>query len=276
MYAEVEDDEDGSSSVAVVARGYAAGVPPLTGRFRMSEFGLARTTQHQSDPAVVTDVTSDPTLTEDEKARYARAGIGAWVGVPLVKDGRFVAALGVHQRAPRDWTPQEITLVEETADRTWDSVERARAEDALRERDEQLALALHAADAGVPSLDLATGTGVTTPQWREVLGFAPPPAPQTFDALLASVQPDDRERVAALHADAAQARKGLDFEFRLNHPMKGERWILSRSRYIAAAGEAVSSASRSTSPSASGRRRNESGSEAARRRCGRRRPSATA
>ena len=194
MYAEVEDDEDGSSSVAVVARGYAAGVPPLTGRFRMSEFGLARTTPHQSDPAVVTDVTSAPTLTEDEKARYARAGIGAWVGVPLVKDGRFVAALGVHQRAPRDWTPQEITLVEETADRTWDSVERARAEEALRERDEQLALALQAADAGVSSLDLATGTGVTTPQWREVLGFAPPPAPQTFDALLASVHPDDRER----------------------------------------------------------------------------------
>jgi transposase len=57
--------------------------------------------------------------------------------VPLVKGGRFVAALGVHQHAPRGWTPEEVALVEETAERTWAALERARAEEALRESEEK-------------------------------------------------------------------------------------------------------------------------------------------
>jgi GAF domain-containing protein len=43
----------------------------------------------------------------------------------------------VHSIAPRAWTSDEVTLVEETADRTWSAVERARAEAALRESEEK-------------------------------------------------------------------------------------------------------------------------------------------
>jgi PAS domain S-box-containing protein len=235
MYAEVEGD--GDSAYAVISNCYADGVHPLTRRFAIADFGLVRASTSRPDPTVVADVENDPSLTDDEKVRYAGIGIGAWIGVPLIRCGRMVAALGVHQGAPRTWSAHEVSLVEVTAERTWAAVERSRAEDALLERDEQLALALQAADAGVSSLDLATGIGVTTPQWREVLGFAPPPAPQTFETLLDLVHPDDRERVAALHAGASRPRGGLDFEFRLNHPVKGERWILSRSRHVAADGE---------------------------------------
>jgi GAF domain-containing protein len=42
--------------------------------------------------------------------------------VPLVKGDRFVAALGVHQHAPRGWTPEEVALVEETAERAREEV----------------------------------------------------------------------------------------------------------------------------------------------------------
>ena len=55
------------------------------------------------------------------------------IGVPLNKDGRWVASLSVHHGSPREWTPAEIELVPETAERTWAAVERARAEKALRE-----------------------------------------------------------------------------------------------------------------------------------------------
>ena len=54
----------------------------------MADCGLGRTTVLHTDPVVVTDVMADPTLTDDEKARYAGAGIGASVGVPLVKDAQ--------------------------------------------------------------------------------------------------------------------------------------------------------------------------------------------
>ncbi|MFO0847224.1 MAG: PAS domain S-box protein [Gemmataceae bacterium] len=106
--------------------------------------------------------------------------------------------------------------------------------DALRERDEQLSLVQRSAKLGVSSLDLATGVGVTTPEWRDVVGFPDPPAPQDFATLLRLVHPDDRDRVRALHEGSAPDR-GLEYEFRVVHPARGERWVFSRSVYQPAA-----------------------------------------
>ena len=64
-------------------------------------------------------------------ALYVQAGIA----VPLVKDGTLVAVLTVHFAAPHQWSDVEISLVEETAERTWAAVERARSERALRQRE---------------------------------------------------------------------------------------------------------------------------------------------
>jgi PAS domain S-box-containing protein len=58
------------------------------------------------------------------------------------------------------------------------------------------------------------------------------------DALRTGGDPIELQETAALHAESSRSRGGLDFEFRLNHPVKGERWILSRSRHVAADGEA--------------------------------------
>ena len=62
----------------------------------------------------------------------------SFIAVPLVKDGRLVAALCVCQDASRAWEPHDIELVRETAERTWAAVERARAEEALRQSEERL------------------------------------------------------------------------------------------------------------------------------------------
>ena len=58
--------------------------------------------------------------------------------MPLVKDGRLVAALCVSLNVARAWEPHAIELVRETAERTWAAVERARAEEALRQSEERL------------------------------------------------------------------------------------------------------------------------------------------
>jgi signal transduction histidine kinase/CheY-like chemotaxis protein len=65
----------------------------------------------------------------------------------LVKGGRLVAGFGVQTARPRAWHGAELALVRETAERTWDAAERARAEEALREagrlKDEFLATLAH-------------------------------------------------------------------------------------------------------------------------------------
>jgi CheY-like chemotaxis protein len=53
----------------------------------------------------------------------------------------------VNDVSPRAWTPEEVELVRETAQRTWEAIERARAEEQLRQadarKDEFLALLAH-------------------------------------------------------------------------------------------------------------------------------------
>jgi GAF domain-containing protein len=74
----------------------------------------------------------------------------------LIRDGRLVAALCASDLSPRAWTAEEIELVKDTAQRTWDAIERARAEEQLREadarKDEFLAMP-RATTAAVAAID---------------------------------------------------------------------------------------------------------------------------
>src|SRR3712207_1764836 len=87
--------------------------------------------RRRGETMVVPDVTTDPRFTSAERAAWAAGGVRAAVTVALVKAGRFVAEFGVHGATPREWTAEDVTLVEATAERTWAAVERARAEAAL-------------------------------------------------------------------------------------------------------------------------------------------------
>ena len=79
-------------------------------------------------PWVVRDVDTDPAMPDDQRASYRGNDIGALIVVPLIKHNRLVATLATNQHTPRDWLPDEIMFVQETADRTWAAVERARVE----------------------------------------------------------------------------------------------------------------------------------------------------
>ena len=89
----------------------------------------------KGQPWVLRDVDTDPAMPDDQRASYRANDIGACVVVPLLKNGRLVATLVANQTTPRDWTAAEIKLLEDTAERTWEVVERARAVQALKEND---------------------------------------------------------------------------------------------------------------------------------------------
>ena len=134
-YGEVTDD-----AFIVFEHNYVApGAPLVTGRYRMAEFGPALVAAlKEKRTIVVPEVACAAELSEAERAAYAALGIASLVGVPLVKAGRLAAELVVHHTRPRDWSRDEIALIEETAERTWAAVERARAEASLREYAENL------------------------------------------------------------------------------------------------------------------------------------------
>ncbi|MDZ4874960.1 MAG: Sensor histidine kinase RcsC [Chroococcidiopsis cubana SAG 39.79] len=82
------------------------------------------------------DTETDPRL-QDSRESYRAARIRAGVGVALIKRGRLTAMLGITHSEPRHWIDADLRLLEEVAERTWAAVERARAEEALRESEIQ-------------------------------------------------------------------------------------------------------------------------------------------
>ncbi|GAP94339.1 ATP-binding protein [Leptolyngbya sp. NIES-2104] len=113
----------------VVEQDYVNGAAAIAGRYSIDLFGSRLLAAYRTGrPVVAWDVQADHKLSLDQRAAYAAIQIGSYVGIPLIKEGRFVAGLAVHAAEPREWTSDEIALAEEVAERTWAAVDRARAE----------------------------------------------------------------------------------------------------------------------------------------------------
>ena len=84
----------------------------------------------------------------------------------------MVAAFGANNVTARVWTQTEIALVRGVAERTWEAVERARAESALRERERRFRLALSASGGGSWSWDAHTNHVDWDDAFRARFGFA--------------------------------------------------------------------------------------------------------
>jgi PAS domain S-box-containing protein len=122
-YGEVDD----SGQYFTVERDWTDGaMQSLAGRLRLDDFGPALLAELRLGRAVrLDDRAADP-------APAAMGDVRAVLVMPLVRDGRLVAAFYVHQRPARRWTDEEVALVADVAERTRAAVERARAETALR------------------------------------------------------------------------------------------------------------------------------------------------
>lgn len=114
----------------VIGADYTIASPSMAGRHPTALFGRDLLEQHRrGKPVVVHDVGTAHSEAEAEQLRAIH--IGAYVGVPLVKNGELVAGLTVQSSSPRRWTAVEVDIVAETAERTWAAVERAQLEDRL-------------------------------------------------------------------------------------------------------------------------------------------------
>ena len=131
---------------------------------------------------------------------------------------------------PRAWTHDEITLIEETAERMWSAAERARAEAALREREQRLRLALKASRAGSWTRDAGADHVDWDEGFRLLYGF-PPNEPATFDAWLGRVHEEDRPRVLDLVDEMRHpTRDAWDTAFRIVRPDGTVSWVQSLGR----------------------------------------------
>jgi PAS domain-containing protein len=122
-FAEVENDQ----AHIVVARDWNDGrIASIAGRWRMDDFGPAFIREMKAGETIaIPDILLDArTRAPEVVAAYNGINTRAILDVPLVKHGRMVAVLFVHNPEPRAWASDEQALVEETCERLWSNARR--------------------------------------------------------------------------------------------------------------------------------------------------------
>ena len=135
-YGEVGPDEN---EVFAGARGWQANDERrLPAAVQLDIFGSGLAGQlRRGEVSIVSDTLSDAAV-GDCAANHLRFDIRASITVPLVKSGRLAAFLYAHAATARAWRNSEVQLVRDVAERTWATLERARAETARRTSEDRL------------------------------------------------------------------------------------------------------------------------------------------
>ena len=133
----VEFDE--ANDRIAIARAYVRpGARTIVGSYAYGPYDWIGPVFRRGECLVVDDVHTSPVIPDAARPAMSAFPVRAFISAPLVKDGHLVAALSASVEVPRTWSPDECGLVQETAERTWAAVERARAEAALKQANDAL------------------------------------------------------------------------------------------------------------------------------------------
>jgi|GEM_PF-946890 PAS domain S-box-containing protein len=102
------------------------------------------------------------------------------------------------------------------------------AQEALKNSETQLRLALEFSQAGIYDWKVLENEIYWSPEYYKLFGIDPH-EPPNYERWLEGIHPDDRDRIAAEVTCALQQEGDLDLEYRIAHP-QGERWINGRGR----------------------------------------------
>lgn len=165
-YADVEDDSDRFT----IRHDYTDGCDSSVGDYSLALFGeRAATAMQAGETLIVRDVTAE---LGDAAATFQSIGIAAIVCCPLVKFGKLVAMMAVHQTTPRDWTASEIELLGNVVERSWSTIERARAQLLLRKKERQFEDLFEYAPDAILIVDTQGNIALVNKAAEQLFGYA--------------------------------------------------------------------------------------------------------
>jgi PAS domain S-box-containing protein len=113
-------------------------VASLSGRHAFDALGESYTAHiARGEILAVPDIATHP-ATAPTMHCWRAIDVVALINVPLLEHDRLVGLIYVHDSRPRAWTAEDLALVKDVADRTWEAIGRARAAEQLRQMNETL------------------------------------------------------------------------------------------------------------------------------------------
>jgi PAS domain S-box-containing protein len=221
-YAQVEADQDHLTIIS----DYTRDTISVTGRFQLASFGEhALQLLRSGEPYIVEDVETDA-RTASSLAAYRRIEVAATVSVPLLKEGRLVAVMAVHQKVARVWTPDEIELIRLVINGCWEAIERARAVRDLRESEARLRFMAESMPQKIFTANAAGEVDYFNAQWMEFTGLS-------FEQIkdwgwTQFIHPDDVEENVRRWSQSIRTGEIFELEHRFRRADGEYRWHLSR------------------------------------------------
>lgn len=168
-----------------------------------------------------------------------RLGLRAYVGIPLkTEDGHAVGSFCVGDRKPREWTDEEIGLLEDLAEGAATELQlradrrrRERLEEKLRLREAGFRLLVDNAADVITVLDEDGVIRFESPSVKLVLGWAP--EERVGESALEYVHPEDRPEIGRRMQEALSEPSRIHFgEFRVRHADGGWREVEATARAL--------------------------------------------
>jgi PAS domain S-box-containing protein len=239
-YGEILDQPDRAWPVIRIDREWNDGtMPSLLGSHRMEAFGAAAAEAlHRGETLKREDLLDDPRFAAPPVAgAFMRIGTRAGLTVPLIRDGRLAGILYAHCAAPRAWTDRDEETMQAVAARSWDAAQRARAEQRLRDSEENFRKLAQAMPIHVWVADPAGTVLWVNEQAYAYTGAAAGDLQREDWGRI--VHPDDQERAVAAWTQSLRDGTPYQLEYRLLRHDGAYRWHIARGLPIRDASGAV-------------------------------------
>lgn len=224
---------DATQEYVIVDRDYCNGVSSVAGSHRLDAFGSALIAElKQGKTIMVHDVDVDPRTAGSGAAAFHGIQTRSLLCVPLVKEGRFVGLFVLHHHAPRQWTEDDMKLMERIATKTWLAVERSRAEAELRESEAHLQLALKVGRMGTWDWNMPMNTVIWSDGQFAIMGLQASEHSPSYDLWVKSVYPDDLPATEAAMQQAMLEHTEFHHEYRTLWSDGSVHWTEARGRFI--------------------------------------------
>jgi signal transduction histidine kinase len=176
----------------IIRRDYCRGVASVAGVYKVSDYPEATLSEMRAGRMVVNcDAKHDPRTAHDYEKIYEPHGERAYVAVPLLRDGRWVAELWIADDVPRQWTTHDLDLLRGVAERTWSAVEKLRVNNALRESEARMQFVGERGGVGYWDWDIVRDE-IFWSSTCHLLHRIPEGEPLTYARYLEALHPDDR------------------------------------------------------------------------------------